>query len=91
MYKHNITILKHHNGIFPLSLTPIPKVCATSQKGPEILKVFALLGKLGLVKTNESNFKEEKKNEFSISKNRPEINSWYCCYAMGRRNTGKKD
>ena len=69
LYKHNITILKQHCETFPLSLTPIPRVCATSQKGPEILKVFALLGKLGLVKTNESNFKEEKKNEFSISKN----------------------
>ena len=48
-------------GTFPISLTPIPTVCATSQKGSEILKVFAELGKLGLVKTNESNFKEETK------------------------------
>lgn len=48
-------------GTFPISLTPIPRVCATSQKGPEILKVFAELGKLGFVKTNESNFEEETK------------------------------
>ena len=46
-------------GTFPTFLTPIPSVCAPSHKGPEILKVFAKLGKLGLVKTNESNFKEE--------------------------------
>ena len=42
-----------------MSLTPIPRVCATSQKGAEILKVFMELSKLELVKTNESNFKEE--------------------------------
>ena len=69
-------------GTFPISLTPIPRVCATSQKGAEVLKVFARLGKLGLVKTNESNFKEEQKNEFSFSKNRSEINSWYCRYTV---------
>ena len=46
----------------PLSLTPIPKsFVPRPQKGPKnIESVCMLLGKLGLVKTNESNFKEER-------------------------------